>query len=75
MALVRCEGCGPPRGRTLTYVLAVHPVGYPNTAAICGRSECKQPGLVWLSEEEKAEYDRGQRIFSVPSAAVKVKVV
>ena len=75
MALVRCEGCGRPRRRTRTYVLAVQPVGYPDTAAVCGRSECAQPGLVWLSEEEKVEYDRGQCIFSVPSAAVKIKVI
>jgi len=30
---------------------------------------------VWLDAQEKAEYGRGQRVFAVPTAAVKVKVM
>ena len=74
MALVRCEHHGRPRGITHTYVRAVHPVGYPNSAAICGRANCRNVGLIWLNEEENTAYDRGERVFSVPNAAVKVKV-
>jgi hypothetical protein len=74
VALVRCTACGSPRGRTRRYVVAVKPVGYPETAAICGRAKCVYPGLVWLDESEKAAYDSGERIFKVPNAAVKVRV-
>ena len=75
MALVRCESHGRPEGRTQTYVKAVRPVGYPDTAAICGAKDCNRSGLVWLNEDEKNAYDRGERVFSVPTAAVKIKVV
>jgi hypothetical protein len=74
MALVRCERCGRPKGRSHTYVASVKPIGYPETAAICGSAWCEQPGLVWLDKEEKTQYERGQRVFSIPSAAVKIKV-
>lgn len=75
MALVRCEQCGPPRGGGRNYVASVKPLGYPETAAICGRADCERPGLVWLDEEDKAEYDQGQRIVSLPTAAVRIKVI
>lgn len=75
MALVRCEQHGRPKGRTQTYVKAVQPAGYPDTAAICGRKHCDRPGLVWLNQAEKKAYDSGQRIFSIPTAAVKIKAI
>jgi hypothetical protein len=75
MALVRCKRCGKPKGRTHRYVLSVEPVGYPDTAAICGLSGCERPGLVWLDEDEKSAYARGQRVFRVPNAAVKIRVI
>jgi len=74
MALVRCKQRGRPKGIRRTYLASVQPLGYPGTAAICGRAGCERPGLVWLDERDKAEYDRGQRVFSVPNAAVKIKV-
>ncbi len=73
MALVRCDPCGKPRGRTRTYVGAVEPLGYPDTAAICGRTHCKQPRILWLDVEESLVYRLGERIFGVPHAAMKVK--
>lgn len=76
MALVRCvETHGRPTGRKHNYVMSVKPVGYPETAAICGREGCEYPGLVWLTETERAAYRKGHRIFSVPTAAVKIKVL
>ncbi len=73
MALVRCEeNHSPPASGN--YVMSVKPVGFPDTAAICGRKGCEYPGLVWLTETERAAYRKGQRIFEVPSAAVKIKV-
>ena len=75
MALVRCQDHGRPEGRTHQYVIGVKPVGFPDTAAICGLSGCEKPGLVWLSGAEKAAYLEGERVFTVPNAAVKIKVI
>jgi hypothetical protein len=74
MALVRCQEHGRPEGRTHQYVIGVKPVGFPRTAAVCGSKGCERPGLVWLTAAEKAAFDEGQRIFEVPTAAVKIQV-
>ena len=74
MALVRCERHGRPQGRSRSYVLSVSPFGYPDTAAICGRAGCEEPGLVWLDEADAARYAAGTRVFAVPNAAVKIRV-
>lgn len=74
MALVRCKQCGAPRGRTRSYTISVEPVGYPDTAVVCGASGCERPGLVWLEQQERMAYNRGQRVFELPTAATKVKV-
>jgi hypothetical protein len=43
MALVRCAN-HKPNGDKKNYVADVNPIGYPRTAAICGRKECPKPG-------------------------------
>ena len=73
MALVRCEQCGI-KGTKRTYVESVEPVGFPDTAVICGTTRCTNPGLVWLEAHEWEEYQSGRRIFKPPSASVKFKV-
>ena len=50
MALVRCEQ-HRPQGRSHDYVQAVRPLGYPETAAVCGITGCNRPGLLWLDSE------------------------
>jgi len=74
MALVRCSEHGKPDSRTRTYVMSVQPVGYPDTAAICGLAGCRNAGLVWLDVEDAAAYAEGERIIPVPNSAIKVKV-
>lgn len=75
MAIVRCERCGLKVSRTKrNYVRRVKPRGYPETAVICGLSKCENPGMVWLEEHEFTEYEKGERIFTIPSFAAKVKV-
>ena len=75
MALVRCPTHGNPQGRAGNdYVANAQPVGYPETAAICGRPECNSPGLVWLTREEQIAYARGQRNFALSTNAAKIKV-
>lgn len=75
MALVRCEQCGLNLSRTKrSYVDKVKPVGYPETALICGLMKCEKPGLVWLEKHELEDYQKGKRIFRIPSFAAKLKV-
>lgn len=75
MALVVCKECEPPVGSKNTYVKAVEPLGYPDdTAAICGRRDCNNPGLVWLTTQELEAYEAGERIIEIPNNAVKIKV-
>jgi len=75
MAIVRCEEHPVDLARaTNRYVKRVKPLGYPDTAAICGIANCTNPGLVWLTEDELNEFKRGKRYFRVKTYTVKVKV-
>ncbi|MBL6961920.1 MAG: hypothetical protein ISR59_12510 [Anaerolineales bacterium] len=73
MALVRCQYHGKPKGRSRLYVRSVNPVGWPDTAAICGRANCEKPGLIWLNDDEDHSYKQGQRIFRFNNASMKVR--
>ena len=73
MALVRCQHHGKPKGRTLSYARSVKPVGWPDTAAICGREGCEKPGLIWLTGAESRAYDKGQRVFGFNNASMKAR--
>jgi hypothetical protein len=72
MAIMRCEA-HHPNGRKRRYVASVHPVGYPDTALICGSVSCKAPAFIWLEAHEKASYDRGERVFQSFTATMKVR--
>jgi hypothetical protein len=75
MALVRCDKHGNPKGKSKNnYVIGVEAVGHPETAAICGRDGCENPGLVWLNEQEHKDYKVGQRVFGFNTNVFKVKV-
>jgi hypothetical protein len=64
MALCRCDACGVDESKSKKdYVAFVNPVGYPNTAMICGKTNCTNPAKVWLDEGEFADYQNGVRIF------------
>ena len=73
MALVKCEDHEKPKGRPLSYARSVRPVGWPYTAAICGRADCDNPGLIWLTDDENQSYDKGRRIFGFNNASMKVQ--
>lgn len=82
MALCRCKELHKnPTGRKGNdYVLAVEPIGYPNTSSICGissttkRKRCEYPGLIWLNKDEKIKYDNGERIFEFANNTTKIQV-
>jgi len=75
MAMVCCAKHGAPVGRGHDYVMSVEPVGYPNLAVLCCRRSCHEPGLVRLNEEDKANYDAGERAIIIWGQSVKVQVV
>jgi|Deesub1362A_J573_1020465.scaffolds.fasta_scaffold06047_7 hypothetical protein len=47
MALCRCLD-HRPKGIKHDYICYVHPIGYLNTALICGNPNCNNPGVIWL---------------------------
>lgn len=70
--LSRCnrhvDGGGPQeRKGGYTYVAAVQPIGYPNqTAAICGRSDCENSGLIFLDDHQYWRFQyQDERVFGV----------
>ncbi len=73
MALCRCiKHHSPPKSPK--YVAHAYPVGYPDTAVICGRKECHEVAVVWLDDTELTCYQSGQRVFGGPSNMTKMKV-
>ena len=68
--LVRCD----KHPSILAYTHKVTPLGYPNTAAICGRPGCFKPGRVLLKDHEWRRYEEGERIFVGPNNFTKIRV-
>ncbi len=68
MANVRCKKehsedlIIDPKTR-VNYVARVEPLKYLDTAVICGREGCIEPGLAHLSEDEWQDYREGERYF------------
>ena len=74
MAMVCCEYHGAPKGITHQYLAIANATGYPNEAVLCCRGGCRRPGLVWLNEQDKADYDSGQKEIVIWGQSVKAKV-
>ena len=72
MSIMRCPNHAPKRA-TRDYVVAVEPVGYPDTALICGSMYCEESAMIWLEQHEKEAFDSGQRIFMAFTATMKVR--
>ncbi len=73
MAIARCEQ-HTPHGTKHSYTAYALPVGYPQTAAICGRPDCERPARVWLTFDDKAAFERGVRIFNIRTHSAKLRV-
>lgn len=78
MAIVRCQDHPP---RNTNYEMAVKPVGYPDTALICGRNvkDHTESGWVFLKPQEYDDYQDGKRVFNLwgpdsSSTAARVRV-
>ena len=64
--LVRCV-----KHPSKAYLRSVEPIGYPDTAAICGR--CDNPGKILLNELEWKAYQAGQTVFSFNNNVMRVQ--
>ena len=63
MAIARCERHPFERDTKEPYKAYALPVGFPETAAICGRVGCENPARIWLSPDEVKLHNAGQRVF------------
>jgi hypothetical protein len=76
MVIVRCPNCltRAPRLSKVFLTLA-EPVGYPESAVICGVAGCNEVALVLMQGLDAIEYRGGQRvIFSIANNKAKVRV-
>ena len=75
---LRCDQHGPPdkSQTTFRYVAAVEPHNYPDTAAICGRDDCGNPGLAYLHDQQYWRYQYEDQRFFKPTheAFLKIRV-
>ncbi len=46
------------------YTQSKEPEGFPNRALLCGHAGCREPALIWLTENEAIAYHFGDREFS-----------
>lgn len=74
MAIVRCERHRLAAAERRNYPEYALPLGYPDTAVVCGHGRCKQPGRVWLEPDEVEAHRKGRRVFGVNTETVKVHV-
>jgi hypothetical protein len=78
MATARCDKHTPGgirhAGTKQVHKAFALPLGYPETAAICGRKDCEGPARLWLTEPECADHQRGVRIFGIRTDAAKIRV-
>jgi hypothetical protein len=77
MAIARCEKCGkptqnvkPPGYSNQPYL----PVGHPSSGVVCGKPGCETDAVIWLKVDEAQAYQRGQRVFTLPTQPTKVRL-
>jgi hypothetical protein len=73
MALCRCKNHRPISSKN-EYIEFVKPLNYGNESMICGRKNCEEDGLIWLTKPEKTLHSQGQKIMHFALAVCKVKV-
>ena len=73
MAIARCDK-HTPTGIKHDYRAYALPIGYPETAAICGKLGCEEPARVWLTKNDHAAFKRGIRVSNIRANAVQLRV-
>jgi hypothetical protein len=74
MTLARCKNHPPQNDRAKhPFTGFTLPLGYPETAALCGRNKCTEPAQLWLTEGEQVEHTNGTRVFDLGNKILKVR--
>jgi hypothetical protein len=75
MALARCVTCGRPQGLKLNYT---HPHEQTSLSAkhvvFCGAKGCTRFAMIWLTDDEEAQYVQGIRDFRVGHHVGRVRI-
>jgi len=74
MAIARCDQHPIQRDTKEPYKAYAPPLGFPETAAICGRVGCENPAHIWLAPEEIKQHKSGRRVFGVKTHSIRVRV-
>jgi hypothetical protein len=63
MIRLRCVRCATTRRLQVRSLgTLAEPVGYPDTAIVCGTAGCNEPACVWLWGCDAIEYRNGGRL-------------
>jgi hypothetical protein len=75
MVIVRCPKCFAASPRYAEAIGAsAEPVGYPDSAVVCGAAGCNERALIWLLGVDAIDYRAGLRLC-FPIANNKAKVL
>ena len=75
MVIVRCPNClaaSPHRAKA--FRTSAEPIGYPDSAVVCGVAGCNERALIWLRGIDAVEF-RALRRICFPIANNKAKVL
>ena len=73
VSIARCDDHAP-HYRKYKYTARAMPRGYPDTAVVCGMPGCSQSALIWLSPDEHAAFENGERVFDINPKVLKLRV-
>lgn len=74
MASARCKTCGEPLGLKQNYTHPHDQISSPSHAVLCGAPSCARLALIWLTDEEEAQYAQGVRVFRVSNRSLQAQV-
>jgi hypothetical protein len=75
MALARCATCGRPQGLKLNYTHPHEQISLSaNYMARCGAKGCTRFAMIWLTDDEEAQYVQSVRDFRVGHYVGKVRI-
>jgi len=75
MAYAKCDHHGPHEGTALRYRnTPIDPIGFPNPAVLCAITGCNSPARLYLTEQEWASFNAGERVFEGPRKGIRIRV-
>ena len=76
MVIARCPKClAASRSFVEAFRTSAEPVGYPNSALVCGIAGCNELAIIWLRGTDALEYRAQQKVcFVIANNKAKVLV-